>query len=239
MYLSAASLKDSAVDALCRAGLIADPQTLTIDDVSADYRVTTASERWRVKEAMGERPVLERFVRAVGPDDCVWDVGAAVGTYACLAGNCGADVVAFEPHPGNRQRCRENLELNDIAATVLDVALSDQNGTMSLAEDAGVGSGMHRLAAGGAHTVETMRGDVVDAPVPDVLKIDVEGHEVAVLEGLGTRLNSARFVFVECHPEFGAPVADVRPLLENVGYDTEVIEADRIDGAFLLGEQSG
>lgn len=230
--------KDAVVDQLCRLGLIADPQTLTVGDVSAVYRVTTASERWRVKQAMGERPVLERFLSAVQPGDCVWDVGAAVGTYACLAGNCGADVVAFEPHPGNRQRCRENLDLNNIAATVRDVALSDENETMSLAEDAGIGSGMHRLAAGGDHTVETIRGDAVDAPAPDVLKIDVEGHEIEVLEGLGTRLESAQFVLVECHPEFGAPVADVRPLLENTGYDTEVIDAGRIDGSFLFGEQS-
>lgn len=235
LHLSAAKFKDKLINVLCDLGLVRDPQTLTINAVQAVYRVTSASERWRVQEAMGERAVLEEFVDHVSDGDCVWDIGAAVGTYSCLAANAGATVVAFEPHPENRHRCIENLQLNDAEFDVLEIALSDEKTSMALAEDAGVGSGMHRLSTEGTYQVDAIPGDDVSASQPDILKIDVEGHEIAVLDGLSERLRSVRAVFVECHPNMGVPESTVRKNLTAAGLSVETIDTDRYDELFLLG----
>lgn len=237
VYLPLANLKDSVINKLCDMGLIQDPQRLTLNGASALFRVTSASERWRVQDAMGEKPVLERFIAEVSPDDCVWDIGAAVGTYSCLAADLGATVVAFEPHPVNRQRCIENLELNNADATVLDVALSDRTGQTTMAEDTRTGSGKHQLSEDGNLQVDTLRGDDVNAPPPDVIKIDVEGHEVAVLDGLSERLHSTRTVFVECHAYDEETETHVRERLHSAGFNIKKISMNRPLEVFLVAER--
>jgi len=47
--------------------------------------------------------------------------------------------------------------------------------------------------------VPVARGDSLDLPPPDVIKIDVEGAELAVLDGFGQLLQAARAVYVEVH----------------------------------------
>lgn len=226
-------LKDCVVDGLCTFGLIADPQKLQVAEVTADFRVTSSSERWRVQNAMGERKVLESLVEVINDEDCFWDIGAAVGTYSCIAFAAGATVVSFEPHPGNRERCKENIQLNGFNPDVRDVALSDSESTLKLTADDGVGSGMHRISPDGELVINTVRGDDVNAPTPDVIKIDVEGHEQSVLRGMESHLRSIRCAFVECHPEFNVEPKEVERYLQDYGFTTWRLHTGRDDAVFV------
>lgn len=70
--------------------------------------------------------------------------------------------------------------------------LSDSNGSVAIRE--GVHSGLTSVVAAGkgTRTAEVKRLDALGLPPPDLIKIDVEGHEMAVLEGARGVLETAR-----------------------------------------------
>jgi len=176
---------------------------------------------------MRETEVLRHLLRKIEKDDHFWDVGAAVGTYSCLAASAGAHPVAFEPHPQNYARCKENFELNDLDSPVVEKALSDQRGTLRLPADDGVGTGTYELSESGDIEVDTVRGDEADVACPDIVKIDVEGHEIHVLKGMEGVLDDVRSVYVECHPDHGVESDQVNDYLEKHGFQTDLIELER------------
>jgi len=73
------------------------------------------------------------------------------------------------------------------------------------------------------------RGDGVAVPAPDVLKIDVEGHESAVLDGLGDYLNRVEAVLVEVHEAKGVDRGAIRGWLEAAGLTVEELATGRAE----------
>jgi FkbM family methyltransferase len=155
-----------------------------------------------------ELPVQHALAALLSPGDTCFDVGANVGFFTLIAarlvGRRGR-VVAFEPGPDNLQVLRQNLAAN--AATQVTVSASavsntDGSGRLRLADY----SGGHSLAppqateASGVIAVDTVTLDAFvrdhDIGAPDVVKIDVEGAEPAVLEGMATLLDEHRPVLV-------------------------------------------
>ena len=129
------------------------------------------------------------FARIVRPGQVVYDVGANVGFYTLLAsvlvGPTGK-VVAFEPLPRNVDYLRSHIKLNHCDNTTLvTAAVSDVMGTARF--DGSGDNSMAHLTPDGTLTVETVTLDHVvgtqGEPPPQVIKIDVEGAEVAVLQG--------------------------------------------------------
>ena len=236
IYLKLAAVKDSLIDLACTLGLITDPQSIRVGDYEAQFRVTSAAERWRVRHQMREGVVIEKLLSEVKTGDCFWDVGAAVGTYSCLAADAGATPVAFEPHPKNQARCVENFTLNQIDGEIFDFALSNEPKTMQLPKSGAVGTGTFQLSESGDIRVDTVRGDDVDAPDPDVVKIDVEGHEMQVLDGMDNILDTVRIIFVESHPNHGVEVEEVKAVLCEHGFEVETIDLDRIE-PYIVGRR--
>ena len=143
-----------------------------------------------------QRAAAERLVPAGG---AVVDVGANIGLWTCsLARHVGPDgrVDAVEPYPENLERLRANVDRNSLSnVRILDVALSDREGTLALFAPAGhPGGGSGSIGARdpgdgvSLGDVPCVRLDsVYDGGRLDLLKIDVEGHELEVLAGaLGT-----------------------------------------------------
>ncbi len=146
------------------------------------------------------------------------DVGANIGTvtlHALLSGRF-EHVVAIEPDAANRGILERNLRHNGVRdrATVVAAAASRSTGTMTLYQDA-KNYGAHSLergfsksqTAGGAVPVDTLDNLIAEVGVRakdvGVIKIDVEGHEHAVLEGMGKLLNETKPVMLEA--TFRAP----------------------------------
>jgi FkbM family methyltransferase len=182
------------------------------------------------------------LLSAVQPGDCVWDVGANVGHYsitlAHLVGEAGC-VVAFEPAPMCADKLRERAPTG---LSVIESALGNVDGFLPLTvADNPLGS-THSLCekAGRAMQVRVTTGDGLIARratrSPNVIKIDVEGFELEVLEGLDRTLRGAscRAVFVEVH--FGildrrghrhAP-SQVVSFLQATGFRTRWVDASHI-----------
>lgn len=213
--------------------LSGDVQIQTIECQKLEFITTTHTEFMRFRNLTGERPILEGLLRSLEPTDVVYDVGANVGTYTCfVASELGSRrTVAFEPEPQNAARLRDNLELNELDIELVEIALSDGDGTVELALSGNeAGEGEHAIATDQATEtidVELARRDAMierrDLPTPTVVKIDVEGAELSVLQGLSETLrNHVRLAYVEVHPEklpeFGDSAPEVRAPVKNIGF---------------------
>jgi FkbM family methyltransferase len=158
----------------------------------------------------------ESFRRAmfgcIRPGDCIWDVGANVGYYSELFASAvgpSGKVISFEPSPGCAAMLEERARDHDAGASweIAPVALCDVDGDAWLCVRAGDTAPGNQLVSRddpATVRVKTARGDSVLASgytAPAVVKIDVEGFEGEVLDGMRSVLclPSLRAVCVEVH----------------------------------------
>lgn len=230
---------------------------VTVGDTTARFGASTLHESREIEFlAANERPVVEALLAAVRPDDVLWDVGAHVGFYACFAGRAGCDVVAFEPYPPNVDRLRRNLAVNGVDAIVREHALTDERGTASFDHPDGARPGWSRAAVatdrdrppeeGTVVRTETGDGLIDDGEVspPTLVKIDVEGAEGRVIEGMraGLASDDCRLVICEIHRpgdhrqsvrDYGDSAEAVRDALTDLGFTVEVLHDREVEVTVL------
>ncbi len=146
-----------------------------------------------------EAAETERLFRLARPGTTAIDAGANVGMFTIpLAHAVGPSgrVLAFEPAPPTAARLRANARLNALEnVTVVEVALGRAagEGTLELASDAAyntLGTG-----ASGVPVTIACLDDVWEEhgrPEVSVLKADVEGGELELLEGAASMLRACR-----------------------------------------------
>lgn len=186
--------------------------TVEIAGIDLTCRADSEGEFLRALSLEEDRHILGALVEACGEGSVYWDVGSNLGHYAAIlskAVGATGHVVAFEPEPRVRDRLAENLALNAADnVTVVPLALGDSNGEQVFYADADPESGTHGLIAGHeggeSITVETATGDrfvETGGRAPNVVKIDVEGAEAAVIRGMAETLKnpSLAAVLVEVH----------------------------------------
>lgn len=125
------------------------------------------------------------------------DVGANWGFYSLyLAARDGfhGAIHAIEPWPptfADLTTCVHAAEL-DGTVTCHNIALSEKEGRAAMGLPDGLLSGLARLSAGtaGGPEVDLKPLDALDVGTPDVIKIDVEGHEAAAIAGARTILET-------------------------------------------------
>ena len=188
------------------------------------------------------------FMRScIKPGDTIIDVGAHVGYYTLFfaksVGNNGR-VVSFEPNPNNRNILKSNIERNGFNNVELrpEVA-SDRKGEVELymPDDENTGNGT--LYASDAATQGTITVHSVSTgslllelgiDTINMIKIDVEGHEVSVLQGLSNYLSqepeSAPGILVEVNEytlnNAGKTPKDVFTIMSSFGYSAYRIDED-------------
>lgn len=183
-----------------------------------------------------EAKLLDIFEALVGSSSVLFDVGANVGMYTVI-GCCkapGLKAWAFEPVSENRAILSRNVEINGVGDRVYlqPYALSDRRG---LAEIHLGYSGNHSLVnpqGSGSRSIETITIDefiAEHAVTPDLLKLDVEGAESAVIAGAAQLLSdSPPTTFMEFMP---AAHRDVDGLVRQL--------EDAFDAGFVVDEITG
>jgi len=196
-------------------------------------------------------PAELRFVgQCLRPGQVAVDIGCHKGAYTYWmrrrVGPSGA-VYAFEPQPQQVVYLRAAFSaMRYDNVEVVPMAVSDQCGSMTLHVPTGAGRTHEASLERGAGSGELgARDPKSDSPLPapcstlsvdvttlddffadrtngpDFLKIDVEGHELAVFKGGMRTLETYRpAILVECEVRH-RPDGDVRPvfeLLESLGY---------------------
>lgn len=166
------------------------------------------TERFIRSHSAAKESETVRWIESLPEGSVLWDVGANIGAYALIAAKRGLSVVAFEPSPVNFRSLTENIELNRKThkITPLNLALGDESKMrriqLSSEEE---GAALHRMVDEEAgSSVLQMRGDKVigsGIPAPDFIKVDTDGGELEVLQGLGWHLVKVSGVMVEVEGE--------------------------------------
>lgn len=184
-----------------------------------------------------ELPVTNLLPRLISKGQVVYDIGANLGFYTVhfsrFVGPKG-QVICFEPSPLCIYFLQANLDLNAVKnCLILPLAVSDQVGDLKFTinyENSAVGLAQPSHFYGGkiGHEI-TVSGypldeliEQFDLPIPDLVKIDVEGAEEYAVRGMKDTLSSHQPVLlIEIH---GAQAARMTiPLLAENGYSYKVI----------------
>jgi FkbM family methyltransferase len=185
-----------------------------------------------------EEQVLRAIERALRPGGSFIDIGANIGQHTVVAAHCvgaGGRVIAFEPQALVRERLIHNVALNNLQSVVQvhGCALGRERapGNIFMLNDNNDGQSSLRPVT---HTepreavqIETLDGmDLgIDARRGCVIKIDVEGGEIDVLDGATDFMRSVRpqALFIECADRhlqrFGYSGLDVQQWLRDHEYD--------------------
>lgn len=155
---------------------------------------------------------LEKAMQAVvRPGDAIWDVGANIGyfstRFAQWTGPQGS-VYAFEPAPDIAARLKvATAPFGNVR--IVQQGLSDIEGTAGFLRDGNRDGATSRIAVPGDRkadeTIRITTGDLLIATgtvtAPDVIKMDIEGHELEALMGIAglLRTRPPRHLFIEMH----------------------------------------
>lgn len=165
----------------------------------------------------------------------VIDIGAHIGLFSVLLGRCvqpDGHVMSFEPTPDSYTALTTAVRLNNLDATVKCTprAIAATDGMLDLFISDGPVSNANSLvpSAGKCLTVEALTLDQLKPRRPlSVIKIDVEGAEVGLLEG-GTNLIAEHrpAIALDVHPAAvahdGRRLKDLCQILSHLGYAARV-----------------
>ena len=185
---------------------------------------------------------LQHFMTAIGRTDVVFDIGANIGAYCVPIGRSRPDaqVHAFEPIDLNGSLIQVSLHLNRLQnVQLVRKCVSDSAGRVefSLAEDRAYSS---MIDTGRKAELRRFMCDTVPLDQyceeqggirPDIVKIDVEGAELKVLQG-ATQLfadpsRRPKLVLIELYDQnltaFGTSIDEVTAWMTGRGYDSYVL----------------
>jgi len=159
---------------------------------------------WVADEVLLER--VYQLERVPFTPDLVLDCGANIGLFTLLAAKQWprAHFICVEPHPTTFSFLCENLELNRVPGAKLQCALDAEVGLRFMESSEGNGEAVYQTLVPdvNATPVMTLRLDSLLPTRPDakvLIKMDIEGSELRVLDSLRARLPQECFIFIELH----------------------------------------
>jgi FkbM family methyltransferase len=156
---------------------------------------------WLGTYQQDKQRALERFVR---PEMTVYDIGAQAGFYTLffspLVGAAGR-LYAFEPCPYEARFLVDHARINRLTnVQIIQAAVSEHAGFVGMTVDRGMTQNEVCNSSDSLLIVPSITLDGSGFAPPEVIKMDVEGAESAVLNGARQMLRKARpVVFVALH----------------------------------------
>jgi len=162
----------------------------------------------------------------------ILDVGANLGDFTLAASKSTRKIISIEPGKENFAILSSNLRINSLKQAIpLNIAAHDSSAILSL-----TGNGADLSVSdfnGGEHTKGMTLDDVLTIhhiEHVDMVKIDVQGHEIKVLRGLSDSLKRHRIglAIVEVHSHRNVKASDVVSFMQSHGY--ELVATDNVFG---------
>jgi FkbM family methyltransferase len=181
---------------------------------------------WRYNLKHVDPFLLSMVSELVRPGMVVWDVGANSGLFSFAAAGIGARVVAIEPDTWLANLLHRSVLMNRLPVIVLAAAASDASGisALHLSEHGRASNSLQGSGPPQDTVTITLDWLLEHSPTPQLVKIDVEGCEAAVLRGATKLLRTRPIVFCEVTRHHD----DVAYLLGAAGYALYAArEADR------------
>ncbi len=199
---------------------------------------------WHFLQGIGKEDITADYLKPFLHRGTTFvDIGANVGYFTLLACTFGARVIAYEPTPSVFARLTENVALNGFQADLVNAAVMDEPGTLSLhlSGDDPEANSLFGTDGQCVHVPAVSLDDDLAArgiDHVDILKIDAEGAEPFVLDG-ATRLLSSPHppaILVEVNAFTlhcaGLQPSDILSRLEAHGYRHTEIENAIYKGSY-------
>ncbi len=179
------------------------------------FRTGNGRLLWRAKSFLTEEPLMIVWIKSMQPSDVVLDVGANVGMYTVPIAKKAQTVYACELDPLNIAILKENLFLNAVTenVVVLPFACGSSAKVVDVKfRDLAYGDALQLIQGGdpqntrfgnrthSAKVIQFSLDDVfaqLNLPRPNKIKIDVDGNELTVLQGMNDLIRSANEVYFE------------------------------------------
>jgi FkbM family methyltransferase len=219
------------------------------------YRPRTAAARIGLRHRSFDRSTLvEVFGRrwyhppaevgaAIGEEPRqIVDLGANIGLFGALAARLWPQgrIVGYEPDPANFVVHARTITANGLAErwSVILAAAGVSDGAVSLVATGGPGSYLLAPGARGSNEVAVKQRDVLPLlSCADLVKVDIEGGEWAILTDPRFAAAPPRTIVLEYHPQ-RCPGADARTaaerLLAAAGMATRQVPSASRDGAGMV-----
>lgn len=183
-----------------------------------------------------EFPDMGFLLHFLRKGDMFFDIGANIGSYTVLAaGEVGTQVMAFEPIPSTYKSLKNNIEVNKISGLVkaLNVGVGAKAETLIFSEVHDTVN--HVIPAGEKASAK----NCIEVPVvaideivnnnriPVLIKMDVEGFETEVLNGMSTTLKDG---------DLKGIIIELNGSGERYGYDENLIHQKLINAGFKAFE---
>lgn len=231
---------------------------MTFHGVGLDVDITDHSARLLYFHGAPYEPVVTRIlVETLSAGDVCIDVGANAGFFTALAAvrvGPSGHVVAFEPHPGAREAMQALVNRNGVAdrVTIVGAAVGNRvarSVPLHLSSDSVLSTlvpdhsplaadyPFDRSIEVPLTTIDTwMGGSPALTPRIAAIKIDVEGFEGAVVDGMTATIAAASRAIVICET---SPDSAADRALYGAGFSVEPLETDaRGFGNYLYRRRS-
>ena len=199
--------------------------------IDLPLRMNSSMDLSYVRAAREKPSLVASLLDRLRPGDCYVDVGANVGYYTVQASKrVGPEgvVVAVEPSTREFVRLLQSISWNDCANVIsVRAALGNRSGIIRLDVESSH-TGLNHISEHGREIVPLFRGDAL---LPELIgdrrtfiKIDVEGAEPLVMEGMRGVLARpmTQAVVAEMTPSFsaamGLDIEAAHDLMQGLGY---------------------
>ena len=204
------------------------------------FHVPNRINLWRTQTFLTKEPDTIRWIENFKVNSVFWDVGANIGLYSCFASRQKkAKTFAFEPSVFNLEVLSKNIYCNNLSDKIIIIPLS-------LTSETKISSfNMSKIEVGGArssfsenydeegnvfnpvfkyNTLGISGNDFVkkfNIDKPDYIKIDVDGIEYLVLNGLSEILDDTSSILIEVTESFKSKKKKIKEFLEHRGFTIE------------------
>ena len=229
--------------------------TIRYEGRELQYFTPSQHMKWRVDTLFTKEPDTVRWLSCMSDDELLLDVGANVGMYSILAAvGRGVQVIACEPESQNYGLLNRNILMNNAGGRITSycLALSDCCGLDSFyLSDFKPGGSCHTVGESVDFNLQPrpsgyVQGCVVSTldsliedqavPVPTHVKIDVDGIEHKVIQGMAKTLAdpAVKSVLIELNPNLDEHRA-LFDLMDELGFrffEKQLQESRQADGPF-------
>jgi FkbM family methyltransferase len=229
----------------------------THNGVQLKFAVPNALCEWRVETYSSKEPETLEWIDSIPADAVLWDIGANIGLYSVYAAKKrGCSVYAFEPSVFNLELLARNIYLNGLSnkVCIVPLALSDQMSLsamrMTSTDWGGALSTFGKEFGWDGKTINQtfeyrMIGvsmeDVVNKlniPLPDYIKMDVDGLEHFILKGGASVLSQIKEIIIEVNDDFIEQAEQCHSLLKKAELTLKEKRHSDIIAASTVGFQN-